>query len=129
MSSPHTAPACQRLILRPGAYCKPACSAKYKTNEQIKATRWVPAALDTLRGIVQARGDTKLDVRDPGLRAQYSTVLNVAIPRCSSRVISRLLVRLGAALVPAAREPLKGGIAACGNPFFFFFFTLPLCPC
>lgn len=79
-----------RLILRPGAYCKPACNAKSQTNEQIKATRWVPAALDTLRGIVQAQGDTKLEVRDPGLRAQYFTVLNVLIPRCSSRVISRL---------------------------------------
>lgn len=46
-----TAQTCQRLILRPGAYYKPTCSAESRINEQIEVTRWVPAALDTLRGI------------------------------------------------------------------------------
>lgn len=43
------------------------------------------------------------------------------MPRCSIVVIPTHPWRLGAALVPAVREPLKVGIAASGNPFFFSF--------
>lgn len=48
---------------------------------------------------------------------------------CSSHAVaSRTAIldpwRLGAAVVPATREPLKGGIAAYGNPFFFFSLSL-----
>lgn len=51
------------------------------------------------------------------------------MPRCSIVVIPTHPWRLGAALVPAVREPLKVGIAASGNPFFFLFALPRFCPC
>lgn len=51
------------------------------------------------------------------------------MPRCSIVVIPTHPCTLGAALVPAVREPLKVGIAASGNPFFFSACLPRLRPC
>lgn len=67
----------QRLILRPGAYYKPTCSAKSNANEQIKGTRWTPIRAGHLtRHSSSSRGE-KANNQQPGRQAQYSTVLNV----------------------------------------------------
>ena len=125
-----TASTCQRQIPSLGASYQPTCSAKSNIQEQSKAPNvhvWTPAALDTFRGIAQAQ---RRESEHSGSRCcQHS--IQCPIPRCSIVNIVRVILthpcRLGAALVPAAREPLKVGIAASGNSTFFFFPRFPPC--